>query len=66
MFFAAIVPSGEQVRYLVLEESWSPSEPMATALGEWAGGGHINLGPGPAPDRAAFVEAVLARIRPRG
>ena len=62
--FAAIVLCDEQTRYFVLEESWSPTEPVATVLGEWIGDSHINLGPGPAPDRTAFIEAVLTRVQP--
>ncbi|MBV1850070.1 hypothetical protein [Catellatospora tritici] len=62
--FAAIVASGDQTRYLVLEESWSPGSDRATVLGEWTSEGHYNLGPGPEPQRAAFIEAVRVLTRP--
>ena len=60
--FAAIAVVADQVRYLVLEESWSPVHERATVLGEWAADGHLNLGLGPPPDRQAFVTAVSALL----
>jgi hypothetical protein len=56
--YAAIAAIDGQVRYLVLEESWSPVRADATVLGEWTSDGHVNLGPGPVPDQRAFVQAV--------
>jgi hypothetical protein len=57
--FAAIVAIADKVRYLVLEESWSPlQDRRATVIGEWAADGHFNLGLGPPPQRQAFLEAV--------
>jgi hypothetical protein len=48
--FAAIAAVGGTVRYLVLEESWSPDQAEATVIGEWTAEGHFNLGPAPSPD----------------
>jgi hypothetical protein len=62
--FAAIVALGDQARYLVLEESWSPNRVQATVIGEWTTDGHFNLGPGPAPEREGFAHAVRALINP--
>jgi len=49
-------------RYIVLEHSWSPEDLPQTMICEWEGGSHLNGGPGPAPDEAAFLAAVAARI----
>jgi hypothetical protein len=61
--FAAMALVDGGMRYLVLEESWSPEQAVATVLGEWtADGSHLNLGPGPVPDRGEFVRAVLTAV----
>ena len=68
---AAIVLPGAgaegPARYIVLEHSWSPEDRPQTMIGEWEGGRHLNGGHGPAPEEAAFLEAVDVRLRgPRG
>ena len=62
---AAILPADppEHSRYLVLEHSWTADGEPATVLGEWVPGPeHLNLGPGPAPDRESFITALKERL----
>lgn len=57
--FAAItVSEGAAPRYIVLEHSWSVDDQPTTVVGEWTEEGHLNLGPGPEPDAAAFLARV--------
>jgi len=66
-FFGLVAPlePPESRRYLTLEFSWNlVTEHPTTVIGEWRAGSHVNLGPGPEPDRSTFLtimEAVLNR-----
>ncbi|GAA2750928.1 hypothetical protein GCM10010440_61180 [Kitasatospora cinereorecta] len=74
---AVAQPAGaDHCRCFTLEHGVSPLDGQAyTVLAEWADRSHINLGPGPAAQRDAFVAAVevlltepaepYARTRPR-
>ena len=53
-------------RYIVLEHSWTPDDQPQTMIGEWADGKHLNGGHGPAPEEAAFLAMVDARVHERG
>jgi hypothetical protein len=58
--FAVIAAIGDTVRYLTLEESWSPVRERDTVIGEWTEQGHLNFGPGPVPpDKELFLQRVL-------
>lgn len=49
------------VQYWTLEWGFTLDQPR-TVLGMWTNeGAHLNLGDGPAPDEAAFVEAIFGR-----
>lgn len=50
-------------RYFTLELSCSPDGKPQTALGEWSGEDHLNLGEGPAPDVRAFLTAIELLIK---
>jgi hypothetical protein len=57
--FAAVVLSPDQnLRYFVLEHSWTLNNEPSTVLGEWNDQGHINMGSGPEPEIGTFVRAV--------
>lgn len=50
-------------RYFVLEHSTDRPDPH-TVLGGWSPEGtHFNFGPGPAPTKQAFLDAVAVRLR---
>lgn len=51
-------------RYFTLELSCSPDGKPQTALCEWSGEDHINLGDGPAPNEKAFLVAIELLIKP--
>ncbi|MGV9266223.1 hypothetical protein ACWDRR_16345 [Kitasatospora sp. NPDC003701] len=63
-YTAVVQPAGaDHCRYFTLEHAVDPftGEPY-TVLGEWADGSHLNLGSGPAPGLATFLEAVVALL----
>jgi hypothetical protein len=62
--FVAITPGAEPGtwRCFTLEHTWTLEDQPATVLAEWtADGRHVNYGPGPAPNRPAFL-TTLARL----
>jgi hypothetical protein len=62
--FAVATPlqPADERRYFTLELAVQGLQPgLMTMIGEWRPGSHLNLGPGPTPDAAAFL-ASLARI----
>jgi hypothetical protein len=63
-YFAAIVVAGGRLaRYFVLEHGWTARDEPRTVLCEWGERGHVNLGDGPPPDAAAFLEALQEHVR---
>jgi hypothetical protein len=66
-YFAAVVlPQGaDTCRFLTLERSVSPLDgSLGTVLGEWSSEGHHNLGQGPEPQPALFLDAVASLLAP--
>lgn len=65
--FVAVVTNpgkGEVTRYLTLEHSIDiETRKPITVLGEWtADGSHVNMGRGPEPEEAKFLESVLGML----
>ena len=57
-FVALVVEANGSARYFTLEHSWNLDDSPRTVLGEWVADRHYNLGTGPDPTEAGFVEAV--------
>ena len=60
----AVADDAERVRYFTLEEARSPIDGARyTVLAEWTSDGrHVNYGPGPDPEPAAFTAAISAHL----
>lgn len=67
-YFAAIILSVDAdtstaCRFYTLEFSKRDDGSHNTVLGEWVGKGtHFNLGPGPAPEQQAFIDAIKEKM----
>ncbi|MEU4323367.1 hypothetical protein AB0F85_30105 [Nocardia fluminea] len=64
----ALYNDADTVRIFTLERASTQvrGHGVGTMLGSWSERGHINLGPGPAPDQEAFVAAIRSRELPAG
>ena len=59
--FVALVAAAPP-RVVTLEYTLNVDDSVATVLGEWHGGGHVNRGEGPPPDRDAFLAVVAGLL----